>query len=83
MQMNLFLRQRRTSSDSRDVRFWRPIYAESRIFQEVILHIAALQSMNFSVQHALLQNPHWKDNVLFFECVAAQAERRAKLSLAT
>ncbi len=36
-QMNLFLRQSRPSDDHRKAQTWRPIYAESRVFQEVML----------------------------------------------
>jgi hypothetical protein len=36
-QMNLFLRQSRPSDDHRKAQTWRPIYAESRVFQEVTL----------------------------------------------
>jgi hypothetical protein len=35
--MNLFLRQSRPSDDHRKAQTWRPIYAESRVFQEVML----------------------------------------------
>lgn len=78
MQMNLFLRQSRASSSSQagSNGSWRPVYAGSRIFQEVRRSINLIRkpcafSASPSRHHmpGAVQDEHWKDKVLFFECV--------------